>query len=151
MGKPHLDELPGAANTRWWIYFVAGALVLLAPILFGLADGSPAVTNLRVLCAALFFLCGALSRQIGRLESHVREVASLVNGLAVRTYGANYYAERNTVTWLIDVLATCPPSLQSDVVAALQEVTGKTFGNDVEAWRLWWEAARSTFQREEQG
>ncbi len=150
MGKDSLVDLPGAGNSRWLLYFVAGFLIVFVPMALAWEEDGKA-RSLRWLCGALFFVCGTLSRQLGRLESHAREVAAIVDGLAVRSYGANYYAQRNTVTWLIEFLARIQEdaSTRSEILTALQEVTGKSFGEDVTAWRLWWDAAQSTFQREE--
>lgn len=148
IGKRSLETIPHAGNSAWLVYVLAGLVVLLFPIFTG-ADDDAGKTALRLMCALLFFLCGSLSRQLGRLESHVREVAALVDGLAAREYGPDYYAQRNAVTWLIELLDRFSDGSRTAIADSLRTVTGQDFGEDSDAWRSWWESARSTFRRDD--
>ena len=141
-----LGDLPGAAaSPRWMLYFVFGVLVLLLPSLTGLDSAEMAVA-MRVLCAFLFFFLGALSRQQGRLQSQVREVAELVDGLATERYGEHYQTHRESITYLLQAAQRTPEELRGRMLEALRTITAQDHGDDLDAWLDWWKQARPTFR-----
>jgi len=36
-----------------------------------------------------------------------------------------------------------PPWLTGDIIGALSDLTGKRFGYDLKAWRVWWRESRN--------
>jgi hypothetical protein len=146
--KRRLRDLPPAApSPGWLVYFALGALVLLAPLLPFAPHASDSGAALRILCAFLFFLLGALSRRIGRLQSQAAEIADLVDAQARERYGEDYYAVRAAVSALIaDLPGIADDASRAHVVQALQDLTGASHGDDPAAWRAWWLEAKAAFE-----
>jgi hypothetical protein len=145
--KRRLRELPpAAASPLWMVYFALGALVLLTPLLPLGRGFAESAGFLRVLSAFAFFILGALSRRLSRLQSQAAEIADLVDALARERYGADYYAVRVAVSALIaDLPGIADATSRGHVVKALQDLTGEAHGDDPAAWSAWWLAAKASF------
>lgn len=129
------------------VYFALGALVLLLHSLPATREHFFLSTFGAVLCAFLFFLLGALSRQLGRLQSQTVEIADLVDALAKERFGSDYYAVRAAVSALIaDLPSIGDEAARSHVIRAIEELTGQAFGDDPSAWRDWWLEAQASFE-----
>jgi hypothetical protein len=95
----------------------------------------------------LVILAGLLWEK-NRMRSHIKVLVDALNRML---YGKDYAKHREAVDLLITAASGTNEEVRKNAVKSLEQITGQQFGQDVAAWRVWWEANRSTFSIRQKG
>ena len=122
-----------------------GLWLALAPPAWGFGALASEVGSERLsrffLGFAIVILAGLLYEK-NRMRSHMR---ILVDALNRMLYGKDYAKHREAVDLLIRAASGTNADVREKAVKSLEQVTGQRFGEDIAAWRVWWEGHRHTF------
>lgn len=114
------------------------------PVRQRLLPGDALVRFLAVSVGFLALVAGSLLLDLARTRARLLPA---LEELLRAFYGESFRQDREAVDILVRALESEDPTARAAALRNLERLTGQAFGEDVDAWRRWWEANRSTFRR----